>query len=118
VRPRRLGAWSCGPSTSPLEVVEQPRRKLWLPVLVTYVVTAGALLYLGFHRPLEYALVPLVILTGWAFLGHIITLDDDWPGRWSNPERSSAVWKNSLLHLLAKGIVFGVVTMLVVVLLR
>lgn len=23
---------------------------------------------------------------GWLFLGHLITLDDDFPGGWSNPE--------------------------------
>jgi len=26
-----------------------------------------------------------VVISGWAFIGHIITIDDDFPGGWSNP---------------------------------
>jgi hypothetical protein len=43
--------------------------------------------------------MPAVLLTGWAFVGHLVTLDDDAPGGWSNPERSSELWRQSLLNL-------------------
>jgi hypothetical protein len=29
-----------------------------------------------------------LILSGWAAVGHLVTLDDDMPGGWSNQERS------------------------------
>ena len=52
---------------------------------------------------------PALILSGWAFLGHFITLDDDRPGEWSNPERSHTLWYRSLMELLLKLLVFTTV---------
>ena len=52
---------------------------------------------------------PALIISGWAFGGHLITLDDDMRGGWSNPEGSRAVWGRSVLELFAKLIVFAVV---------
>jgi hypothetical protein len=49
---------------------------------------------------------PALILTGWAFFGHLITLDDEFPGGWSNPERSTKVSYHSLLELGVKLILF------------
>ena len=47
---------------------------------------------------------PALIISGWAFLGHLITLDEDAPGSFFNPRSasSSRVWRNSLVELLAK----------------
>ena len=52
---------------------------------------------------------PALIVSGWAFGGHLITLDDDMRGGWSNPEGSRAVWGRSVLELFAKLLVFAVV---------
>ena len=53
--------------------------------------------------------VPYVItvlgLSAWAALGHLITLDDDMPGEWSNLEGSRSVWHRSLLELAVKFVV-------------
>jgi hypothetical protein len=46
-------------------------------------------------------------------LGHLITLDDDYPGEWSNPGRSRELWRTSLLELLGK---LGVIAALLLVL--
>ena len=45
-------------------------------------------------------------LAGWAAIGHLVTLDDDMPGEWSNPERDIALWRSSLVVLAAKFAVF------------
>jgi hypothetical protein len=49
---------------------------------------------------------PALVLTAWAFSGHLITLDDDFPGDWSNPERSAKFVYQSLLALAVKLIFF------------
>jgi hypothetical protein len=49
---------------------------------------------------------PALVLSGWAALGHLITLDDDMPGAWSNPQRSRALWHRSLAGLTMKLMVF------------
>lgn len=45
-------------------------------------------------------------LAGLIAFGHLITLDDDMPGEWSNPEKSKALWHMSLAILAAKFLVF------------
>lgn len=52
--------------------------------------------------------IPALVLSGWAALGHLITLDDDYPGNWSNPESDKGFWRRSLLALLGKLGLFGV----------
>ncbi|HVO25072.1 MAG TPA: hypothetical protein VMW56_15745 [Candidatus Margulisiibacteriota bacterium] len=44
-------------------------------------------------------------LAAWAAFGHLITLDDDEPGGWSNPEESKDLWRSSLLELAVKFVV-------------
>lgn len=48
-----------------------------------------------------------LILSGWAVIGHLVTLDDDMPGGWSNPERSRAFWLRSLGQVAIKMVIFG-----------
>ena len=52
---------------------------------------------------------PALIVSGWAFFGHLVTLDDDMRGGWSNPEGSRAIWGRSVVELFAKLFVFAVV---------
>ena len=49
---------------------------------------------------------PALIVTGWAAIGHMVTLDDDFPGGWSNNEGSKRFFLISLLWLLAETVVF------------
>jgi hypothetical protein len=52
---------------------------------------------------------PALVVAGWAFFGHLIALDDDMRGGWSNPEGSRAVWRRSVTELFAKLLVFAAV---------
>jgi hypothetical protein len=45
---------------------------------------------------------PALFISAWAALGHVATLDDDYPGEWSNAEGSPVLWRRSLLALSAK----------------
>ena len=45
-------------------------------------------------------------LSAWAAFGHLITLDDDMPGEWSNPEGDKALWRNSLAAMAIKFMIF------------
>jgi len=57
--------------------------------------------------------IPALVVAGWAFFGHLITIDDDAPGGFSNPQGSSRVWHRSLLELLLKAGLFALVCFLV-----
>jgi hypothetical protein len=54
-----------------------------------------------------------VIFAGSALLGHLMTLDDDARGGFSNPQSSSGIWRSSLLELTLKAGLFGLVCFLV-----
>jgi len=90
----------------------------WLPAIATYIGVAGIVFLVGSRRPLEVALVPLIVIAGWAFVGHLVTLDDDAPGAWSNPERSRTVWWSSVGQLCLKGVAFVVILATVVWMLK
>ncbi len=55
---------------------------------------------------------PALLLAAWAALGHLITIDDDYPGGWSNPDQDKTAWRRSLKQLLAKFLVLAVVALL------
>jgi hypothetical protein len=59
--------------------------------------------------------VPALVISGWAFFGHLITLDEDAPGSFFNPvsASSSHIWRSSLVELLAKAALLVVVCALV-----
>lgn len=54
----------------------------------------------------------LCFLSAWVALGHLITLDDDMPGEWSNPESDKAIWHGSLFMLSVKFLVFFAIVIL------
>ena len=82
----------------------------WVVTGVLVVSLLGSIAARFFGRPqLVVPLgVPALILTGWAFFGHLVTLDDDAPGGWSNPERSRKTWLSSLAILAGLLLLFGV----------
>jgi len=51
---------------------------------------------------------------GWLVAGHLITLDDEEPGMWSNPEGSKRLWHSSLLELGTKAGIFGIAVLILV----
>lgn len=53
----------------------------------------------------------VIALSGWAFIGHLVTVDDDLPGGWSNPDgKVPAPW----CHLALKGIAFSTLCFLAI----
>jgi hypothetical protein len=46
-------------------------------------------------------------LAAWMAFGHLITLDDDMPGEWSNPEGDKKFWHGSLAIMVIKFLVFA-----------
>ena len=52
-------------------------------------------------------------LSAWMAFGHLITLDDDMPGEWSNPERDKKIWRGSLSVLAVKFLIFIVLVVIV-----
>lgn len=55
-----------------------------------------------------WLILPAALRSGVVFCGHLITLDDDFPGEWSNPEMSGAIWHDSLRDLALKFMAFCV----------
>jgi len=91
---------------------------LRMQVVVLAVVLALACASFALARLYSHSLgfkvgIPSLVVSGWAFFGHLITLDDDAPGGFSNPESSSRIWRGSLIELLVKGALFLLVCVLV-----
>jgi hypothetical protein len=80
-----------------------------LTILLSGLAISQVAFTLGFRTIGSALSILLTALTGWAFFGHFITIDDDMPGEWSNPEGSRTLWRRSLLELLAKFVVFAIV---------
>jgi hypothetical protein len=64
-----------------------------------------------FGVPCFYTLLGFLV---WLFAGHLITVDDEEPGGWSNPEGSRKIWNSSLFELAAKAAVLVVAVLLLV----
>jgi len=77
--------------------------------LLTLVVIVVALL-LSWLASVPY-IYTLCGFSAWAAVGHLITIDDDYPGGFSNPEKDKNIWRHSLLELAIKT---GILCILVV----
>jgi hypothetical protein len=83
-------------------------------VFVASLIGFAVAFLLGARSVGNWLAAPALILSGWAAFGHLVTLDDDMPGGWSNPERSRAFWLRSLGQLAMKFAIFvGVVWLFV-----
>jgi hypothetical protein len=58
--------------------------------------------------------MPALVMSAWAAIGHLVTIDDDAAGGWSNPDGSSQIWYQSLRDLAIKLVVALFVAWLVV----
>jgi hypothetical protein len=56
---------------------------------------------------------PALVLSAWATFGHLITLDDDLKGGWSNPEGDRGVIGSSLAELAIKVLALAAVAVVV-----
>jgi hypothetical protein len=57
--------------------------------------------------------MPALVISAWAAIGHLATIDDDVAGGWSNPDGSAQIWRRSLRELAVKIVVALVVAWLV-----
>ena len=69
-------------------------------------VSAMAASIAGLEDIAMYLGAPAIFIAGWLFFGHLVTLDDDMPGEWSNSNASKKVWLLSLGELALKAIIF------------
>jgi hypothetical protein len=70
-------------------------------ILLVLVTGTAVLLSLIWHVPYIFTVIGF---SAWAFVGHLVTADDDAPGGWSNPEGSLPFpWA----ELSIKGLVLG-----------
>jgi len=79
------------------------------PLFVFFMVSYVSALAAALGRQNELAMwlgAPALFVSGLAFAGHLVTLDDDMPGEWSNSGDSKKLWHLSLGELLLKAIVF------------
>lgn len=82
-------------------------RVAWMVFIASCLSAVAAYYFVG--PPIGTVLAaPALLLSGWAFLGHLVTLDGDMPGEWSNPGRSRAIWYGSIVELLVKSVLFGI----------
>ena len=81
----------------------------YLRMALVYLAGCIAVLLGGMRSPIAILGLPLVFVSGLVFVGHLVTLDEDAPGGWSNPARSTDLFRRSLLELVAKGAAFGVI---------
>ena len=83
------------------------RARVALGVYLVLFAVAASAFHFGNELLGDLLAVPLALLTGWAFLGHLITLDDELPGGWSNPGHSRVIWHRSLAELMLKMVFFA-----------
>jgi hypothetical protein len=57
---------------------------------------------------------PAVVLSAWSAIGHLTTVDDDYPGGFSNSEKNAGIWHRSLWALALKVAILLVTVWLVV----
>ena len=83
--------------------------KVVITIVLASCVGSVAMYFLDWNRPAKWlAFIPLVLF-GWAFFGHLVTLDDDMPREWSNPDGSNSIWRRSVTELFLKMGAFGLV---------
>ena len=76
--------------------------KIVLGLLAASYIGSGVALLAGAQSIGRLLILPALLVSGLAFLGHLVTLDEDMPGEWSNPAGSRKVWVSSVAELCAK----------------
>lgn len=78
-------------------------------VVFLVVLVVAIVLSLAFDLPYLYTVIGFAV---WAFVGHLVTIDDDAEGGWSNPEGSRQFWRHSLFELFVKLLIMVVLFMI------
>jgi hypothetical protein len=61
----------------------------------------------GERRFAAFVVAAAAIVSALGVIGHLVTLDDDARGGWSNPDGEHALWRRSLLELGIKILAFA-----------
>ncbi|NEZ02539.1 hypothetical protein G4Y73_00075 [Wenzhouxiangella sp. XN201] len=83
----------------------------WASIFGIVVTLVAIALSWGFGVAYYYTLLGFL---GWLVAGHLLTLDDEEPGGFSNPDGSRGIWRSSLLELAAKASVLAAAVLLLV----
>jgi hypothetical protein len=80
---------------------------LTLAVFFACFVAAAVSYRVGAQSIGNWIAVPALLISGWGAVGHLVTVDDDKLGEWSNPSGSRPFWRRSLLALILKFSIAG-----------
>ena len=80
--------------------------RIVIGIYVASLVTSLLAFAIGARTVATYLALPGLTLSAFAFMGHLVTLDDDAPEGWSNPDSSKAIWRSSLAELGLKFLAF------------
>jgi hypothetical protein len=75
------------------------RRHAALVIIVLSYLGGMGLRVVGFSDYAKYISLPALVLLAWGVLGILVTLDDDLPGGWSNPDGDGSIWRHTLMVL-------------------
>ncbi len=81
----------------------------WISLFGIFVALVAIVLSWLFGIAYYYTLLGFL---GWLVAGHLLTVDDEEPGGFSNPNSSRKIWRGSLLELAAKASIFGAAVLL------
>jgi hypothetical protein len=74
----------------------------WLTFVSISMLLSLAAHLLGHSAVAAFVIAPAVLALGFASAGHLVTVDDDAPGEFSNPDGDRIFWQTSLRHLIGK----------------
>ena len=77
-----------------------------LLTLLRFALPATIVAVLTFYFKSPYIITVLIIL-GWSSIGQLVTLDDDLPGGWSNPDGDPAITREAIIWLISTVGAFG-----------
>jgi len=79
-----------------------------LLTVLRFALPATIVAVLTFYFKSPYIITVLIIL-GWSSIGQLVTLDDDLPGGWSNPDGDPAITREAIIWLISTVAAFSVV---------
>jgi hypothetical protein len=96
-----MGVEAPSPHRQP-DAKEKKEERAFQAGLAVAVVTTALLLSWFWRVPYIYTQIGF---SAWAFVGHLVTSDDDLPGGWSNPD---GAYPFPWAELMIKGLVFAI----------
>ena len=83
-------------------------KRFRLLTLLKFGLPAAIVAFLTFYFRSPY-IITVLILLGWSSLGQLVTLDDELPGGWANPDGDRAIARRGVAWLLSTIVAFALV---------